>query len=185
MSKNREPARDADEVCGRGMVVLTVCLAVASASCKSDPETAGGPTGAESTIARAAAHASSEPAVPATADRGARKSFDAGRRAVLRRDFSHAWDLFQDALRRHRAQSVRQDDEFVRGCFYYFGRCREGALEFDDARKQYEAIPADSSFRPYALQRLVAISEDSDGDGYVDAWEDAEGSNPRNPLSHP
>lgn len=65
------------------------------------------------------------------------------------------------------------------------GRVNEGLFQFDAARNQYDGIPASSAYRPYAAERTLAITRDSDGDGYTDAWEEAEGTRPDNPLSHP
>lgn len=111
--------------------------------------------------------------------------FETGIRALKRRDFGYALGLFTDADRRHKLRAGADADAFIEGCVYYSGRCQEGLFHFDEAKEQYDRIPRNSVYRPYAAQRLVGLSRDSDSDGYADAWEEAEGKNPLNPLSHP
>ncbi|OGH56786.1 MAG: hypothetical protein A3G34_14840 [Candidatus Lindowbacteria bacterium RIFCSPLOWO2_12_FULL_62_27] len=107
-----------------------------------------------------------------------------GLRAIQRRDYPAATAFFQQAEERHSRRSGAPD-EFIYGCLYYIGRCREGTLSFEEARDIYAHVPAESAYRPWVELRMSAMSQDSDGDGYIDAWEDAEGTNPMNPLAHP
>lgn len=183
MSGNPAPRND-DRFTGAGLL-LTVVLAVTLSACKPESET-GGLGGATSQAGQTSeAPLLSEPPVPTARDRGARKQFDLGRRAVLSRDYGRARAFILDALRRHESQGGSATDEFGLACLYYQARVQEGLLEFDEALSMYEKIPEDSRLRPYALRRLMILSRDTDSDGYIDAWEEAEGSNPNNPLSHP
>lgn len=125
-----------------------------------------------------------EPALQSAADRASKKLFTSALRSFRRRDFSGALDLFSEAERRHRAAGGDRDD-FIFGCLYYTGRCLESMFNFDAARDNYVKIPQASAYRDRVDQRLSALTEDSDNDGYLDAWEDAEGTSPQNPLSHP
>lgn len=126
----------------------------------------------------------SEPAMSAGADAASQKLFTNALRAFRRRDFSYAAEMFTEAERRHRLRAG-SGDEFIYGCIYYTGRCREAALGFDEAKEYYGKIPEPSAYQLPAAARLRALTEDSDGDGYSDAWEESEGANPLNPLSHP
>ncbi len=110
--------------------------------------------------------------------------FKNGLRALRLRDFSYAATLFLDAERRYRLR-FSETGEFVNGCMYYTGRCREGMLNFDEARTFYDKVPQSSAYRPMVAKRVAALTLDSDSDGYSDAWEESEGTNPENPLSHP
>lgn len=110
--------------------------------------------------------------------------FTNGLRALRLRDFTYAANLFSDAERRYRMR-FSESSEFLNGCMYYSGRCREGMLNFDDARVFYDKVPQSSAYRPLVAKRMAALSLDSDNDGYSNAWEEAEGTNPENPLSHP
>ena len=126
-----------------------------------------------------------EPALRSQADAASKKLFVNGVRAFRIRDFDYGLSLFLDAQRRHSQSVGESSDAFIEGCIYYIGRCHEGMFRFDEAKENFDRVPRTSFYRPHAARRLVAISQDSDGDGYADAWEEAEGKNPLNPLSHP
>ena len=164
---------------------MYICLLALLAACESEPEPPGiGAVPPQSSNVPSLS-LRTEPALHSSADAESKKLFVNGIRAFRRRDFGHAMSQFSDAERRHRFRVGDSADEFVEGCAYYIGRCHESMFHFDDAKEYYDRIPRASSYRPHAAQRLVALSLDSDGDGYADAWEEAEGKNPMNPLSHP
>lgn len=165
-----------------GKIALSLCLLAGLAACKSEEETGIGGT---PPAAAPAVSAAREPALEFPADSVSKKLFRHGLLAVRHRDFDAAARLFSESEGQRRRQTGGEPDELIFGCIYYQGLCRETAFEFDAAREFYLNVPATSAYHPRAARRLAALTGDSDGDGYADAWEEAEGTNPENPLSHP
>lgn len=168
--------------------LLSVALAVGSIGCKSE-DTSGGIAPDPELQSRAALvplSISSEPALSLRLDSASKKLFIQGIRAFRQHDHSTAASLFHEAQENRQLRSASlEGDEFMNGCEYYLGRANEGLFQFDTAKIHYDRVPAASAYRPYAAARLVALDRDSDADGYSDAWEEAESTNPQNPLSHP
>lgn len=159
------------------MAGLVIILALTS--CKS--EGGGSSSGASSSRVVPGV----EPALAADASKSARKLFVQGQRLLRARDFTHAADLFQSARERHAMDRPGADDDFLSGCRYYEGLACEGQFAFDEAREIYSHVMLGGGYSEMARTRILALTVDTDGDGYADAWEDAEGTNPGNPLSHP
>lgn len=165
--------------------LLGLCFAAGlMIGCKSE-EKSGGLSSEGAARPKVALGSSAEPALAVSTDKLAKKMFRGGLQAVQRRDFAAAATAFLQAQDQHRAYAQSGGDEFVNGCEYYIGRANEGLFQFEAAKIHYDRVLLDSVYRPYAADRVLGLSRDSDGDGYADAWEDAEGTNPQNPLSHP
>lgn len=168
-----------------GKTVMSLCLAAGLAACKSDPESTGLGGTSPSAAAPQVAAPRHEPALESPATSASKKLFRHGLLAIRHRDFSSAAGLFAEAERQHGPRAGDSGDDFIFGCIYYQGLCQEALFSFDGAREFYKDVPQTSAYHPRATRRLAALTDDSDGDGYADAWEEAEGTNPQNPLSHP
>lgn len=165
---------------------MSLCLLAVLTGCESDDQETSGIGSSAVQAGTAAVPIEKEPAMRSRAEKSAKKLFAEGVWYFRRRQFPLAASRLSEAERRHRMRAGGSErDEFLNGCAFYLARCREVEFAFDAARELYDQIPPDSAYRPATESRIAALDTDSDGDGYADAWEEAEGSNPSNPLSHP
>jgi len=154
-------------------------------ACEFEEESSGlGVPPAATTVASVDPAPRREPALKSAGDRATRKLFVQALALFHERDFRGAYQLFSNAESRQR-EILAEGEEFIFGCYFYYGRCREGMYQFEEADRDYAKIAETSAYHPYAVRRRERIGRDSDRDGYSDAWEEIDGTGPDNPLSHP
>jgi len=82
-------------------------------------------------------------------------------------------------------KNILKYDEYYYGAIYYSGIKQLLQYNFSEAEKIFKNIPESSIFYIHAQNKIKNLNADTDGDGYIDEWENLEGFNPLNPYSHP